>query len=213
VKRLDTPEKSNGKAVFGLDIQMPGLLTAVVARAPVFGGQVKNVDSAAAKAVPGVRHVYEVPSGVAVVADHYWAAKKGRDALKIEWDLGAGEKLETKTLRKEFAALVRTEGTVAKTGGDAGLWRPRRSSMPSTACCTAHAAMEPWSVRCGRPDGAEIHMGTQFVDQMVAAKILGSRPRRCRSTFRAAASSAGGRRPRPTSIARPLTTPMPSTRR
>jgi isoquinoline 1-oxidoreductase beta subunit len=71
-----------------LDIQFPGLLTAVVARPPAFGGKVKSFDPTAAQAVTGVRHVVQVPSGIAVVADHYWAAKLGREALKVEWDIG-----------------------------------------------------------------------------------------------------------------------------
>ena len=89
-RRLDTPEKVDGRAVFGLDVRFDGLLTAVVERSPVFGGKVKSFDATAARAVPGVRKVVQVPSGVAVVADHFWAAQQGREALKVEWDLGAG---------------------------------------------------------------------------------------------------------------------------
>src|SRR5881409_2396045 len=83
VKRLDTPPKVDGSAQFGIDVKTPGLLVAVVARSPVFGGKVKSFDATKAKAVPGVRHVVEISSGVAVVADGYWPAKKGRDALEI----------------------------------------------------------------------------------------------------------------------------------
>ncbi|HEV7515828.1 MAG TPA: molybdopterin cofactor-binding domain-containing protein, partial [Thermoanaerobaculia bacterium] len=87
-RRLDTPEKITGRAQFGIDVQLPGMLTAVVAHAPTFGGKVRSFDPAAANAVPGVRAVFEIPSGVAVVGDHFWAAKCGRDALKVDWDSG-----------------------------------------------------------------------------------------------------------------------------
>ncbi len=81
-KRLDTPDKVNGKAVFGLDVQLPGMLVALVARPPVFGGKVKSFNADKAKAVPGVRHVVQIPRGIAVVADGFWPAKKGREASK-----------------------------------------------------------------------------------------------------------------------------------
>src|SRR5213593_2143598 len=85
VKRLDTPPKVDGSAQFGIDVKAPGLL---VARSPVFGGKVKGYDAANAKAVPGVKHVVQISTGVAVVADGYWSAKKGRDALTVTWDEG-----------------------------------------------------------------------------------------------------------------------------
>src|SRR4029077_15841551 len=87
-RRLDTPEKVNGKAVFGLDVQLPGMLVAVVAPPPVFGGKVKSFNADKAKAVPGVKNVVQIPRGVHVVADGFWPAKKGREALEIDWDDG-----------------------------------------------------------------------------------------------------------------------------
>src|SRR5262249_32360616 len=87
-KRLDSPEKVTGRAQFGIDTRFPGLMTALIARAPVFGGKVKSFNADKAKAVPGVTTVVQVPSGVAVIAQHFWAAKVGRDALEIDWDLG-----------------------------------------------------------------------------------------------------------------------------
>ena len=118
--RLDTPEKIDGRAKFGMDVQFEGLLTALVARAPVFGATIKSFDATKAKAVPGVRHVVQVPSGVAVVADHFWAAKLGRDALQVEWDLGPNrERLESAKLLEEFRALGKTDGAVANAAGDA----------------------------------------------------------------------------------------------
>ena len=94
-KRLDSPEKVSGRAQFGMDVRLPGMLTAVVARSPVFGGKVRSFRAEKAKAVAGVRSVVEIPSGVAVVAEHFWAAKLGRDALEIDWDLGPGAQLDT----------------------------------------------------------------------------------------------------------------------
>ena len=87
-KRLDTPEKINGKAVFGIDVKNAGMLTAVVARAPVFGAKVKSFDDSHARNMPGVRKVVAVPSGVAVIADSFWQAKVARDAVRIDWDEG-----------------------------------------------------------------------------------------------------------------------------
>src|SRR5256885_2374192 len=88
VKRLDTPPKVDGSAQFGIDVKAPGLLVAVIARSPVFGGKVKSFDATNAKAVPGVKHVVQISTGVAVVADRYRSAKKGRDALTVTWDEG-----------------------------------------------------------------------------------------------------------------------------
>ncbi len=97
MRRLDAKAKTNGEAKFGLDVYFPDMLVAVVAHSPVFGGTVKSFDATAAKAIKGVRDVVKVPTGVAVIADHYWAAKKGRDVLKIDWDPGAGASFGTTT--------------------------------------------------------------------------------------------------------------------
>src|SRR5437667_1452491 len=88
VRRLDTPPKVDGSAQFGIDVKVPGMLVAVIARCPVFGGKVGSFDATKAKAVPGVKQVVQISSGVAVVADGYWPAKKGRDALQVSWDEG-----------------------------------------------------------------------------------------------------------------------------
>ncbi len=117
-KRLDSPEKVSGRAQFGLDVRFPGLMTAVLARAPVFGAHVKSFDPAPAKAVPGVKAVVQVPSGVAVVAENFWAAKTGRDALVVEWELGPGATLDTDKLREHFRELSRTPGAIAAQAGD-----------------------------------------------------------------------------------------------
>lgn len=181
-RRLDTPEKITGRAEFGMDVQFDGLQTAVVARAPVFGGTVKSFDATRAKAVPGVRQVVQVPSGVAVVADHYWAAKLGRDALQVEWDLGPNAGLDAQALRSEFRRLAATPGAVAATAGDVDNALADAARVHEAEFCVpylAHATMEPLNctVRIGA-DKCEIWTGTQFqtVDTQVCAQIVGIKP-------------------------------------
>ena len=106
-RRLDSPQKVTGRPQFGIDVQVPGMKTALVERSPVFGGKVRAFRADKAKAVPGVRAVVEVPSGVAVVADHFWAAKLGREALEVDWDLGAGAALDTPQMREGIPASAR----------------------------------------------------------------------------------------------------------
>ena len=185
-KRLDSPEKITGRAKFGMDVQFDGLLTAVVARSPVFGGTVKSFDAAAAKAVAGVRDVVQVPSGVAVIADHYWAAKLGRDALKVDWDLGPNAGLDTAKLREEFRKLAATPGAIAAQAGDAA-GALAKAGKPFEAEYNvpylAHAPMEPLNCTVKIDgDGCDIWTGTQFqtVDQQVAAGILGLKPEQVR---------------------------------
>ena len=182
-KRLDTPEKITGRAQFGMDVHFDGLVTAVVARSPVFGGKVKSFDATAAKAVPGVRNVVQVPSGVAVVADHFWAAKLGRDALKVDWDLGPNAAThDSAKLRAEFARLADTPGTVAAQAGDAKATLAKAAKTIDAEYHTpylAHAPMEPLNctVKIGK-DQCEIWTGTQFqtLDQQVGAQITGLKP-------------------------------------
>ncbi|NQD92027.1 xanthine dehydrogenase family protein molybdopterin-binding subunit, partial [Pseudomonas sp. CrR25] len=181
-KRLDTPEKITGRAQFGIDVQFDGLLTAVVARAPGFGGQVKSFDATAAKAVPGVRQVLQVPSGVAVVAEHFWAAKRGRDVLKVDWDLGPYAGLDSERLNDEFKKLAASPGRTAALGGDS-------QAVLATASTTleadysvpylAHAPMEPLNCTVRLTAGkCEIWTGTQFqtLDQQISAQITGLKP-------------------------------------
>ncbi|HRI43946.1 MAG TPA: molybdopterin-dependent oxidoreductase [Fimbriimonadaceae bacterium] len=104
--RVDAKNIATGKAVYGLDVKPAGVKVAVVARTPAFGAKVKSFDAAAAKKVPGVQHVFEVPTGVAVVADDTWAAMKGRDALVVEWDLGPNAELDSDTLYKSMRAAL-----------------------------------------------------------------------------------------------------------
>jgi isoquinoline 1-oxidoreductase beta subunit len=203
-KRLDTPEKITGRAVFGIDVRFDGLLTAVVARPPGFGGKVKSLDDTKARAVPGVRSVVRVPSGVAVVADHFWAAKIGRDALEIVWDLGPNAKLDSDGMREEFNRLAGTRGATAAQAGDVtgALAKAAKTVEADYAVpYLAHATMEPLNatVRIS-PGKCEVWTGTQFqtMDQQMAAKITGLKPEQVEihTTF---LGGGFGRRATPTS--------------
>jgi len=181
-KRLDTPEKTNGKGVFGIDVILPGMLTAVVARPITFGAKLKTFDSAKAAAVPGVRKVVQVPSGVAVIADGFWAAKRGRDALIIDWDEGAMAGFSTKSQREEYAALARQPGLSARKDGDAAAAiasAGKKIEAVYEVPYLSHAMMEPLNCVVDlRADGCEIWVGTQFQtgDRYAAAQIAGLKP-------------------------------------
>ncbi len=179
-KRLDGPEKINGTAVFGQDIYFDDLKIAMVARSPVFGGKLKSYDATAAKQVKGVVNVVQVPSGVAVIADHYWAAKQGREALKIDWDLGAGANLDTTVMLAQYRELAAKPGVTAAKAGDV---RTAKSAKLVEAEYVlpflAHSPMEPLNCTVKISDDAcEIWTGTQMqtTDQQAAAKILGIKP-------------------------------------
>src|SRR5258708_23465889 len=118
-RRIDSLEKIEGKAKFGLDVQKKNLHTALVAHPPVFGAVLTKLDAEKVKSVPGVTHVEELSNGVAVVAQNFWAAKKGRDALALEWDLGPNAKLSTADLKAQFAQTAKTPGKVAKKADNA----------------------------------------------------------------------------------------------
>ncbi|HEY1120895.1 MAG TPA: xanthine dehydrogenase family protein molybdopterin-binding subunit [Haloferula sp.] len=177
-KRLDSPEKINGTAIFGIDVHFDDLLTAVIARPPGFGGSVKSFDATAAKKVSGVRDVVQVPAGIAVVADHFWAAKLGRDALKVEWN--PGPPLDSATILEEFRKLAATEGTVAVQAGDLpGAKGTKTIEAEFYVPYLAHATMEPLNATARiTGDKVEIWAGTQFqtMDQQLAAKAAGVEP-------------------------------------
>lgn len=181
-KRLDGPEKINGSAIFGQDIHFDGLKTAMVARSPVFGGSVKSFDASAAKQIKGVQNVVQVPTGVAVIADHYWAAKQGRDALKVEWDLGPNASLDSKTMLEEYRNLATKQGLTAAKAGDskAAVARAEKAIEAEYVLpYLAHSPMEP--LNCAvkiDAEGCEIWTGTQMqgTDQQAAANILGLKP-------------------------------------
>src|SRR5437773_11097526 len=118
IARLETPQKVDGSAVYGLDVKVPGALVAVLARCPVFGGRVASFDATAAKAIPGVRHVIQIDSGVAVVASALWPTKLGVDALRITWDEGPTATVSSETIAKAFEAAGAEPGVVARRQGD-----------------------------------------------------------------------------------------------
>lgn len=180
VKRLDSAEKSNGTAVFTLDINEPDMLTVVIARPPRFGGKVASFEAAEAKAVPGVVDVKQVPTGVAVYAKGFWPAKTARDLLKITWDDSKAEKRGTQQLLNEFRDLAKTPGKTVKTEGDfdAEIAKPGSRVIEAEYVFPylAHAAMEPLNAFIHwQGDTASSRFGSQFPtpDHATIAKILG----------------------------------------
>jgi isoquinoline 1-oxidoreductase subunit beta len=178
-RRLDTPAKVNGTAIYGIDARPPGVKIATLMQSPVFGGRVKSLDDAAAKAVKGVRQIIRLDDAVAVVADHMGAAKKGLAALKIEWDDGPHAKLATADVAGELEQATLGSGAVAQSIGDAD------KAMASAATKVeamyqvpflAHATMEPMNCTVHfRRDACEIWIGSQAVArvQAMAAKAAG----------------------------------------
>ena len=163
--RLDTPAKVNGAAIFGLDVTLPGLLTAQVARSPVIGGKLKAYDARAALAINGVRHVVQIDSGVAVVADNFWAAQHGRDALKLDWDPGPNVALNSQAIGQLFRDAVRREGETRRDDGDARKVLASATRIVEAEYETpylAHACMEPMNCTAHvHADGCEVWVPTQ----------------------------------------------------
>src|SRR5438034_3157759 len=178
-KRLDTPSKVNGSAVYGIDVRPPGVKIAALAQSPVFGGRVKSVDDAKAKAVKGVRQIVRLDDAVAVVADHMGAAKKGLATLVIEWDDGPHAQLDTQKIVEQLEKATLSPGAVAQNVGNVD------SAMASAITKVeatyqvpflAHATMEPMNCTVHvRKDGCEVWVGNQALGrvQAVAAKIAG----------------------------------------
>ncbi|HEY3791549.1 MAG TPA: molybdopterin cofactor-binding domain-containing protein [Bradyrhizobium sp.] len=169
LKRFDTPDKVNGKAVYGIDALMPGLKFATLAACPVFGGKVGTVDDEAAKQVEGVRQIVVLDDAVAVVADHMWAAKKGVEALVITWNEGRYAALSSSDIWADLRAASEKDGVVALSKGDLakGLATGERYDADYELPFLAHATMEP--INCTvhfKPDSCEVWTGTQ-----VAARV------------------------------------------
>ena len=178
LKRLDTPDKVNGKAVYGIDAMLPGMKFATLAACPVFGGKVGKVDDSAAKKIPGVQQVVVLDDMVAVVGDHMWAAKKGLDALVIDWEEGPNARISSKDIWQDLRAASEKDGVVAKSTGDIakGLATGDRVDASYELPFLAHATMEPLSATVHfKPDSCEIWTGTQIVArvQSEAAKAAG----------------------------------------
>jgi isoquinoline 1-oxidoreductase beta subunit len=180
-RRLDSLDKVNGKAQFGLDVKRNNLHTAVVAHPPVFGARVRSFNADKLKGLTGITHVVQLSSGIAVVGQSFWAAKKGRDALEIDWDLGPNAALSSEALGKAYRDTARTPGVVAKKADNPEALKGAAKTLVAEyeVPYLAHAPMEPLNctveVRAG---GAEIWVGSQFqgVDQAAAAKTLGLQP-------------------------------------
>ncbi len=204
IKRLDAPDKVNGTAKYGMDVHFPGLLTAVVMHAPVIGGKVISFDASATKAVAGVRDVVQIPTGVAVIADHFWAAKKGRDVLKVEWDNGPNVSMSSAAQLADYKKLADDKGLPALEKGNVDNAFGKASKIIEaeyTLPYLAHAAMEP--INCTvkiSADKCEIWTGTQMpgIDQGAAARILGFKPEQV-SIITPYLGGGFGRRATPTS--------------
>jgi isoquinoline 1-oxidoreductase beta subunit len=197
--RVDVPGKTNGTAQFTIDVTFPNMLVAVLQRPPLFGATVKSFDATASKAVPGVVEVLQVPRGVAVVAKGFWAAKLGRDALKVEWDDSKAEKRSTAAIMAEYRKLAEQPGRPARQEGDAAAALKGAAKLITATYefpYLAHAPMEPLdAVVKLDADGCEIWCGDQFqtVDQANAAATAGLKPEQVKIHTLLAGGSFGRR--------------------
>jgi len=181
-KRLDTPAKIDGTATFGIDVRLPGMLYAVVARCPVVGGTVTSVDDAKAKTIPGIKHIVRISSGVAVVADNTWSAMEGRKVLDIVWNEGPNATFSSAQLTKMFADLVTQPGAEARKVGDANAAlssAARKIEAVYEVPFLAHAPMEPLNCTADvRADGCDVWASTQGQSAalQVAQRVTGFDP-------------------------------------
>ena len=178
LKRLDTPDKVNGKAVYGIDAMLPGMKFATLKTCPVFGGKVAKVDDSAARKIPGVQKVVVLDDLVAVVGDHMWAAKQGLDAVVIDWDEGPNAGVSSKDIWRDLRASSEKDGAVAKSVGDIakGFSTGDKLEASYELPFLAHATMEPVNATVHlTPDACEIWTGTQIMTrvQSEAAKAAG----------------------------------------
>ena len=183
-KRLDTPDKTNGKAIFGIDVSLPGMFTALVARPPVFGAKVKSYTIDKVHALPGKHFVFEIPTGVAVVAESFWLAKLGRDSLDVVWDEGPLATFDSKAQGEQYEALSRKPGLVARNDGDAAkaladVEAGKKLEAYYEVPYLAHAPMEPLNcVADVKVNSCTVWVGTQFqtMDRNAAAQESGLTP-------------------------------------
>ena len=182
-KRLDTPDKVNGSAQYGIDVRQPGMVYAVVARCPVFGGKVESFDAARAKAVPGVKDVIQISNGIAVIADNTWTAMEGRKALEVKWDEGPNSELSSAGITKLLADGAKRPGYAARKEGDVekGLaGAAKKIEAEYEVPFLAHATMEPQNCTAHvRADRCDVWAPTQNQTntQNLAAKIAGLDPK------------------------------------
>jgi len=183
-KRIDSEVKVDGSASFGIDVRLPGMMRAVVARCPVFGGKVKSFDASKAKAIGGVKGVVQISTGVAVVADNTWSAMEGRRALEIVWDEGPNATNSSEAIRKLYHDRLDQTGAIARKDGDAdGALGSAAKKVEAIyeVPFLAHATMEPMNCAADvRADCCDVYAPTQFqtVNQMTAARITGLKPDR-----------------------------------
>jgi len=178
LKRLDTPDKVNGKVIYSIDVMPPGVRFATIAACPVFGGKVGTVDDTKAKSLPGVRQVVVLDDLVAVIGDHMWAAKQGLAALNVTWNEGANAAISSADVWKQIRAASLQEGAVAKTQGDAakGLSTGELHEAVYEVPFLAHATLEPLNCTVHvTPTSCEVWVGIQVLSraQAVAAKVTG----------------------------------------
>ena len=177
-RRVDTPAKVTGKATFGIDVTLPGMVHAVVARCPVFGGTVATFDATKAKAVQGVTQVLQIPQGVAVVASNTWAAMEGRRALQITWAEGANASLTSAGIREQFVALLQKPGAAAENEGNAAAVlasATKKLDALYEAPYLAHARLEPHAcVASVKSNTCEVWTGTQIPGQAHSTAVQAS---------------------------------------
>lgn len=178
-KRLDSPDKVNGRAVFGIDVKIPGMKIAAVAACPVFGGRLARLDDSKAKGVKGVRQVIRLDDAVAVVADHMGAAKKGLAALDLTWDEGPNAHFSTEDLVEQLITASQRQGAVDKKTGDVDEALKNAAKMVEAEYqvpLLAHAAMEPMNCTVHvRKDSCDVWVGTQVLSRAraTAAEVTG----------------------------------------
>ncbi|MBV8905781.1 MAG: xanthine dehydrogenase family protein molybdopterin-binding subunit [Acidobacteriia bacterium] len=179
LKRLDTPLKVNGTAVFGIDAKVPGMQYAVLARCPVFGGKVASFDATKAKAVPGVRQVVQISNGIAVIADNTWNAMEGRRALEVRWDEGALANLDSAAIRRMMQDAAEKPGAQARKEGNGSAalaGAAKKLEAIYEAPYLSHAPMEPMNCTAHvRADGCDVWASTQIqtAAQQTAMQITG----------------------------------------
>ena len=178
-KRLDAPDKVNGKAQFGIDVLVPGMKIATVAACPVFGGKLAQVDDSKAKTIKGVQQVVRLDNAVAVIADHMWAAEQGLAALDIQWDEGPNATLSSVDIVQQLEAASRGPGVIAYEDGDvakAMAGAAKKVEAVYQMPFLAHATMEPMNCTVQvRKDGCELWVGSQVLAraQATAAEVTG----------------------------------------
>jgi isoquinoline 1-oxidoreductase beta subunit len=164
LKRLDTPAKTNGNAVYGIDAMLPGMKFATIAASPVFGGKIAHVDDSAAKTIPGVQQIIVLDDLVAIVGDHMWAAKKGLDALVVTWNEGPNAQISSSDIWEDLRAASKKDGVIAKSRGDIvkGLSQGDKFEGDYELPFLAHATMEPMNCTVHvTADACEVWIGTQ----------------------------------------------------